>query len=118
MALDGSPEDSLTGEDLNRRLRPATYEYAVAALPQFILLLKRGRLTLHFLRGPDGSDFVRAVESVPNGRRWIMLRSDFDICKGITKKVAKLFLVESDEAYLGRILAQVKVAFAGRGIPI
>lgn len=117
MALDGSLDDKLSGESPERLLRPASYDYAVTAFPQFILLLKRNGLTLHFTWSAGSVEVVTAIQAVAAGRRWVMLRPDFDICKDISKKVRRLWPGEPDDSYLERIRGFVKVAFAGRGVP-
>lgn len=117
MALDGSLDDQLTGESPERLTRPASYDYAVRAFPQFILLFKRGGLTIHFSWAAGSVEIVKAIEAVPAGRRWVMLRPDFDICKQIAGKVRRLYPTEPDDSYLARIRGFVEVSFAGRGVP-
>lgn len=112
MALDGSLYDSFTGEAWNRLLRPASLEQALERYPLFVLLLKRGRLTLSFAKPAELPPVVRATV-VRSPQRWLMLGTDFEKCKAVADRVdVRLFRTESDDSVLDRIRAHIRVEFS------
>lgn len=112
MAFDGSAYDGLTGEPNNRLLRPAALAQALSRYPLFILRLKQDALRMSFSMAAEGPQVVRASSPGRPEERWIMLRQDFDRCKSVASLVdVGLLRTEPQTDVLGRIAAQIRVAF-------
>jgi len=101
---------------LGKLVRPASYSHAVSAFPKFILRLKQQKLQILISNNINAKPIVQAHNKTCRSERWLLLKSDFDICKSIALRV-KLRLFPSDrlEDAEERIKALVKLEFANRG---
>ena len=111
MAFDGSAYDGLTGEPLNRFLRPATPEYARLRYPLFVLRLKQNALEIEVQDLADGPKVVRAHRPGRPEERWVMLWSDFERCKRVAAGFSNPFVTLDEQAVLARIAPYVAVEF-------
>lgn len=112
--------DSTIGDffRLGRRLRPATEDFAIQNFPRLILRLKQNKLIVTNDQSVGNADLVQLRNPQIRRESWCLLKSDFDICKDIAAKTAfHIFPGDTESVILQRILAHVKVAFAGRGVP-
>lgn len=118
MPLDGSLQDRFTGERCNRRLRPATAEYASANFPRLIIKLKQGRLLISVDRAVEHSPVFTLRDRKDSRDWWRIVEADFLAVKEIAADVRlNIFPGESLRSTEDRIRAIVEVEFAGRGIP-
>ena len=108
MALDGSRNSRLISGVDTRRLRPASREFASLNFPTIIFLFKKKQLDLRFFDFPGEYKYISIKEKgIGKKRDWIMLTSDFEICKEISKSVSRFHPNEPDEVYLDRIKSKV-----------
>ncbi len=102
-----------------RRLRPATLDYATQNFPRLILRSKQEKLSVSYQQQAGNPDVIQAISSISRFEKWVILKSDFDLCKKIADKVElRLFRSDNETVVLDKILAYVKIEFAGRGVPV
>jgi hypothetical protein len=96
-----------------RRLRPATHDYALSNFPRLIYRLRQGSLHILVNNILDGKRVCNIKNpSHPKSECWIILESDFLICKGIAEQVAlSIFPSDTQEIVEARIKSLVSVAF-------
>lgn len=110
MSLEGGRIDRFTGDSVNRRFRTIDREFAIANVPQIILLLKRRKLTITRSFSVENPTVIYLEYMNHPGNKWIILESDFNKILGVSTKIdTRLFPNESDDSILGRILAYVMV---------
>jgi len=113
MSLEGNQGDRFTGEPITRRARPVTLEYAVANIPQIILLLKRRQLTVHRRMVREGPPIFYLYRPARPWERWFLLESDFLRVKQVASEVdVNLFQSDTEQDVLARIRARVQVEWA------
>lgn len=116
--MDGTLGDKFGGDRPARRIRPVTFEYAVANFPKLIVRLKQGRLLLSSQSSREGPETILLYDPKRIENRWFLLKSDFDIVKKISdESVLRLFPSDTEKDIEARILVKVKLEFRGRGIP-
>jgi hypothetical protein len=95
-----------------RRLRLASYDYAVSNFPQLIVSLRLGHLIIDKL----DSVGVKQLYTLHNQFvSWTILEEDFNICKQIAEQLSiPIFPTDTIKDYEDRALASVKVEFAQR----
>ncbi|HEY8097224.1 MAG TPA: hypothetical protein VIE65_14160 [Methylobacter sp.] len=117
--MDGVLGDRFTWIGDARRLRPVTFDYACANFPRLIAELKRGHLLVSRQQSVEHPEVIIIYNPKKTHDRWVLLGTDFDIITDIaTNSVLRLFSSDTEASIEARILTQVKLKFAGRGIPI
>lgn len=118
MPLDASLGDRFTGERCNRRLRPATAEYASANFPRLIIRLKQGRLIITADRAVEHSPVYTLRDRKNRHEWWRIVEADFIAVRDIAGDVElNVFPGETSRDVEDRVRARVEVEFVGRGVP-
>lgn len=95
-----------------RRLRPATHDYAVSTFPRLIYRLKQNVLKITISTILDGKQVCNIKNPKIPSESWIILGSDFDICKSIADQVAlRIFPSDTQEIIETRIRTLVAMEF-------
>lgn len=107
--------DAIVGDRFlnGRRLRPATYEYALEQFPRLIFDLKTNKLKIVNSKILSGKQAVWLHNPNVKRNKWVILESDFIKCRDIAGQVViPLFPNETHKMILDRIAALVKLVFA------
>jgi hypothetical protein len=107
--MDGTLADKFSN---NRRLRLASYDYAVENFPRLIVQLRLGHLIIDT---PNSVEIKQVYRLYNQLMTWTILEEDFKICKQIAEKLSiPIFPADTIKDYEDRALAFVKVEFAQR----
>lgn len=111
--------DAILGDRFayGRRLRPVTLEYALKNFPRMIIDMKQGKLHVEVRGTVRGKEILRVWKPNLRESEQMILRSDFEKCRDIAKKVSiPLFPSDNFSIIEDRIRAHIRVEF-GSPIP-
>lgn len=106
--------DAIVGDKFvdERRLRPATLEFALQNFPPMIVDLKQGKLKIDVTGTIRGKEVVTVWRPNLIESKLTILRSDFEKCRDIARLVQiPLFISDTRDEIHERIRAHIRIEF-------
>jgi hydroxyacyl-ACP dehydratase HTD2-like protein with hotdog domain len=111
--MDGTLADRFIN---GRRMRLASFDYAVEAFPQLIVHLLQDKLLVDIACQFETKQVITLYSKTGDKSDFFaILKEDFDLCKQIASSISMpLFPTDLNQDYIDRARAMVRVKFAGR----